>query len=356
MKIAIIGAGFYGCHLAKKISNFKCKIDIYEKNNDILSGAIINNQHRLHLGYHYPRSEITIQQAIRSYYKFLNEYGNCCDEISENLYVINKNSHINFDKYKNLYKNYNLTFEEINKNELSNYFSNISNIDGIIKTQEKKINLTSLTKNIKENLKTKNNIQFFLNSNVASIEKDSSIIVNGVYKKYDFILNCTYSNPSLGLSKSNILTKSELCFLLLLKDNFNKFTNKAFTFVDGDFVSLYPADENGTFTLSSVIYTPFFKNNNFLPLEEKNFFLSKNELIKIKKSIFEHAKEFLNISQKDFEFIRLYKSLKTKILNDVNDFRASYYIKENNNISLMCGKISAALDLEQEIIKEIFYE
>lgn len=49
MKIAIIGAGWIGCHLAHKLKN-NHKITIYDK-EDIFSGSSSNNQNRLHLGF-----------------------------------------------------------------------------------------------------------------------------------------------------------------------------------------------------------------------------------------------------------------------------------------------------------------
>ena len=61
--ICIIGGGFYGCYIAKKIKeNFKdIKIEINEKNTDLIAEAGKNNQYRLHLGFHYPRSLQTIK-------------------------------------------------------------------------------------------------------------------------------------------------------------------------------------------------------------------------------------------------------------------------------------------------------
>ena len=56
MKIAIIGAGFYGCYLAKHLSK-KHEIYIFEKNADLISESGNNNQYRLHQGFHYPRSK-----------------------------------------------------------------------------------------------------------------------------------------------------------------------------------------------------------------------------------------------------------------------------------------------------------
>ena len=63
--ICIIGAGFYGCFIAKKISeNFKnVEIEVFEKNNSLITEAGKNNQYRLHLGFHYPRSVQTIKQT-----------------------------------------------------------------------------------------------------------------------------------------------------------------------------------------------------------------------------------------------------------------------------------------------------
>ena len=73
MKIAIIGGGFYGCYLAFKLkAKFKSKIeiDIFEKNKMLLNEAGNNNQWRLHLGFHYPRSKQTIKQCIKGSKKF----------------------------------------------------------------------------------------------------------------------------------------------------------------------------------------------------------------------------------------------------------------------------------------------
>ena len=66
MKIAIIGAGFYGTYIAYKFSkNNKHQVDIFEKNKQICSEVVKNNQYRLHTGFHYPRSLETIAQTLK---------------------------------------------------------------------------------------------------------------------------------------------------------------------------------------------------------------------------------------------------------------------------------------------------
>ena len=45
MKIAIIGAGFYGCYLAKKLSN-NHEVHLFESKEKMCMAAIVNNQNR----------------------------------------------------------------------------------------------------------------------------------------------------------------------------------------------------------------------------------------------------------------------------------------------------------------------
>ena len=66
MNIAVIGGGFYGCYLSSKLG-IDYNVTIYEKSKKLMTGAATNNQNRLHLGYHYPRSRKTIEQILESY-------------------------------------------------------------------------------------------------------------------------------------------------------------------------------------------------------------------------------------------------------------------------------------------------
>ena len=75
MKIAIIGAGFFGSTIALKLSEHHT-VHLYEKENNILNGASKVNQFRFHMGFHYPRSQRTIKEIKSSYKLFLNFYSN----------------------------------------------------------------------------------------------------------------------------------------------------------------------------------------------------------------------------------------------------------------------------------------
>ena len=75
MKIAIIGAGFFGATAALKLSKYH-DVDLFEKKNDILNGASKINQFRFHLGFHYPRSKKTLNEIKSSYKLFINFFSN----------------------------------------------------------------------------------------------------------------------------------------------------------------------------------------------------------------------------------------------------------------------------------------
>ena len=56
---------FFGTALALTISKFY-KVSLYEISNEILNGASRANQFRYHLGYHYPRSQKTINEILNA--------------------------------------------------------------------------------------------------------------------------------------------------------------------------------------------------------------------------------------------------------------------------------------------------
>ena len=99
MKIAIIGAGFFGSTIAIKLSKSH-SIDLYEKQNDILNEASKINQFRFHMGFHYPRSKKTIKEIKLSYKLFINFFSKKVFEKTKNFYsVANKGSKISYGKY-----------------------------------------------------------------------------------------------------------------------------------------------------------------------------------------------------------------------------------------------------------------
>ena len=108
LKIAIIGAGFFGTTAAAILSR-KYQIDLYENSSKILNGASRCNQFRFHLGFHYPNSTLTVKEIKRSKNDFLNFFGKKVFGSTENKYLIARTSKISLKKYEIFLKKNNLS-------------------------------------------------------------------------------------------------------------------------------------------------------------------------------------------------------------------------------------------------------
>ena len=101
MKVAIVGAGFFGLTLGLFLSK-KYQVQIFEKKFN-LQGASSANQFRFHLGYHYPRLK-TVREINKSKNLFVSFYGSDVFGKTSNYYLLANDSLVNFDKYKKFLK------------------------------------------------------------------------------------------------------------------------------------------------------------------------------------------------------------------------------------------------------------
>lgn len=74
MRIGIIGAGWYGCHLALSLKKAGHDVTLYEKNSEIFSQISGSFGIRLHAGPHYPRSVETRKSCHRGFEQFIKTY------------------------------------------------------------------------------------------------------------------------------------------------------------------------------------------------------------------------------------------------------------------------------------------
>ena len=112
--VAIIGCGIFGALTAIELSKKGNKVTIYESLKKILNGASLNNQNRLHLGFHYPRSDITAQQCIKTFQDFKSEFKASINENFQNAYFIaSKGSLTSAKKYLSFCNRNNLNYETI---------------------------------------------------------------------------------------------------------------------------------------------------------------------------------------------------------------------------------------------------
>ena len=237
-KIAIIGAGWTGCHLAKNLKD-NHKVKLIDKSG-IFAETSFRNQNRLHMGFHYPRNFNTRKLCYETFDKFCNEYKDIISDVDNNIYAIPKNkSIIDFTTYKNILSYNNLNFDNIE-------IKNINNIEGAIRCSEKHIN----------HRLAKNYFQSELND-IFEKSKISLENINEMSKKFDLVINCT-NNALRGITDQSYY---ELCLVLLYrKKRHTEF--EALTLMDGPFFSIYPY-ENDIYSVTDVEYTPVHRSENY---------------------------------------------------------------------------------------------
>lgn len=316
--IAIIGGGWFGCHIGYSLKKSGIPVTVFEQNNTLFGGASGYNQNRLHLGFHYPRSAITRSQSREGFYEFLEHYPTLSEKIDENIYAIVKNhSFLDFDTYKLIMLGSGLAFEEVE--------TNLNNVEGSIRCDERVI----CTNRARE---------YFTHALGDCLELNSK--VDSVYG-FDAIINCTYQtwNPT----QSGF--RYEPCVVLIYSSDVG---SKAVTLMDGPFHSVYPF-ENGLFTAYSVKLS---RLDNFEDFSQAVALLATVNSEKIAKIRSQMEREIC-LYYPDFagfKFEGIHKSIRSYSINSA-DARTCSVRMDGNMIHVMSGKIDSIFHAEREVRK-----
>ena len=345
MKIAVVGAGFTGCSVALKLSD-KHQITLFEKEKDILLGASAYNQMRFHHGYHYPRSQKTIDEIKLSKNDFLKFYGNSIFGKTKNFYSIPaKNSKTNPQNFEKFLKKNNLFYKKVNKKKILN-----NNLDETYEVDEKILNYFTFKKKIKKMLK-KTNIKIKLNSQI----KKSDL------KLYDKVIVTTYSSNNIILKNLGIKIIDKFRYELIEKIIIKlpkKYKNLSYVVIDGDFVCCDPYLGTPFHLLSDVINSKIKIIKNKFPnfdLPQKKFI---NKIPKKRLNLTRY-KSFIKKSSRYLPFLKYAKYIKSmytirtlKVNKEKTDERTNYLKKINNKIIVvLTGKWNTSVSIALKINK-----
>lgn len=303
MRIAIIGAGWFGCHMAMKLKD-QHEVSIFDSDG-IFTNTSIKNQNRLHLGFHYARNSSTRNMCKNTFERFINDYEHLLVSVPSNIYAIpERNSVIDFNTYIKIFDDYEFSIID---------HSYLSNVSGAISVNEKYIDPFSAQTYFTYQL-----------GNILKIKQINNI--NDISKNFDLVINCT--NNLLNPIASNSFMQPCTIFVY---EKINATPFDALTFVDGPLFSIFPFYQN-TVTVSDVEYTP----DSQLTIHQR--------LIKIEEKISYYYPEF----QKKFKYINNLKAVKAKLV-DMSDGRAPVITSDNNIINCFSGKIQGIYYLEDYV-------
>lgn len=334
MNVLIIGAGWFGCHIAKILNESGVNVTIFEKENEIFASMSGNNSNRLHKGFHYPRASITRKQCVSGFRDFKKIYPFLCKKIYNNYIAIHSESKISFKKYLEIMKNENLSYKIVENNY------KLNNIQGIIKCDEELIDFQK-AKVFFNKYFNENNINLKLNSNFNLIKNFSSKLRS----KYSFIIDCTACTLDLNYDK-NILYEPRIT--LLYKSNIKNF---ALMFMDGPFWSIYPQN-NDKYTIGSVTHSRI--SNGLNSFEAAKHLMSNFGKEDLENKIINFETQILNDFHKFkqyFHFNGYYLSLAT-LFDSKNDERPLKIYNKDKLISILGGKIDTVIEAGNKI-KEI---
>lgn len=233
MKVRVLGGGWYGCHLAVALKQRGIEVELHEISSQLFNGASGGNPARLHLGFHYPRSDLT-RAACQDHQKiFLAHYGFLTQPVAMNVYAVAaQDSMVDWGTYKKVLR-HEVEFLEVRPHEWG-----LQNVEGAMLTGERHILV--------------NNARLWFASQLGDIVHYNRSPLDSGDFDYDWTIDCTFcSNDGAGIDRY------EPCVTGLLEGP----VNQAVTIMDGPFPSIYPWNE--TLHLSSITsakLTPFRKD------------------------------------------------------------------------------------------------
>lgn len=333
-RFAVIGGGWYGCHLASKLLDAGYQVQVFEARGSFLTGAGQQNQLRLHQGFHYLRSYQTRLEASLGFLRFIETYPSFSSAVEENFYAIpTALSNIDFETILQISKASALDFDIIEP-KLVPW---LSNVDGIIKTGERLVRVERAKAFFSKKLASVTSFNTQINAQAMDL----------LSSQYDLVIDTTYSsqfsNNTRNLYEATLLGEFDL--------DENAPPVQALTLIDGPFWSIYPTEEIKTRSLSHVTLSPLFQSTDESEVEDyiescslgfQNEVLSRM-IFSVQKFVPDLEKSLLSIRPR---FIT--KKIKT------SDSAASREVQlsiAENVLSIRQGKIDAIFTAEDELFR-----
>ncbi len=335
-KFGIIGAGYYGCHIATSFKALGFDVTVFDGEETLLSRASGNNQFRLHQGFHYARNYRTRVQSRDGYMRFIERYPTLSDPIQHNLYAVpNNESLIDFITYRLIMTSSGIEFSEV-KPELYG----LDACSGVLLTDERVLRSDKARELF--NLRLQGNLR--MGEQVTSVEESNhKIYLNG--EAFDYVVDATWGS----LSVIDHPGFYEPTLLLYYQSDMRSY---ALTMVDGNLCSVYPTDKEDIFTLSSVPHTPL---GRFDSMTEARSFLQGvgSELIEQKRVLMEQQiSRYMPDFCEKFHYVGPQLSVKTKIMGATDD-RSCYVSKQGRKFVVMSGKIDTIFYASETILSMI---
>jgi len=252
-KIAIVGCGIFGAMTALKMAEEGFNVTIFDIHSKPLQGASLNNQNRLHLGFHYPRDEETALQCIRGFESFREEFKESIMGDFNNAYFIAKQGSLTSpDEYLSFCKKLDLKYQIIDPLKFD---PQVKNVDLGILTKEVVYDSQILSQIILDRLK-KSGLKPVFNTEVVNVKKEDEQFVltcdDLSVEIFDAVINCSYANFNKLNNQILLSSKNyQYEYTMVPIVSWNR-EPVGITVMDGPFMTALPFGKTGNFLLYHV--------------------------------------------------------------------------------------------------------
>nr|WP_321985543.1 FAD-dependent oxidoreductase [uncultured Lichenicoccus sp.] len=335
-RIAIIGAGWYGCHIGLSLKLLGFDVTVFEQHARPLHEASGNNQFRLHLGFHYPRHHQTRVQSRDGFMRFMERYPYLSREVVENIYAVpSVESLIDFPTYRLI-----MTSSGIDYREVATASVPIIEVMGLIQTGERVLLIEQARRYFAGALAG----SLVLGHHVGSIEHEASCVrVEGA--AFDLLVDASWGQKS-ALPAGFFYEPT----ILLYYETDRPFP--AITLVDGPLCSVYPTEDPSIYTLSSVPHTPLGHTMSAAGARLIRDSVS-SDLVHAKRVAMEaQILRYLPGFRQSFRFVGPQMAIKTKPIGSFDD-RSCSVIRHGRVFQVMSGKIDTIFFAMERILSFI---
>lgn len=209
MRIGVVGAGWFGCHVARVLKSMGHDVTLFEKCGRIFSGISGSFGIRLHRGPHYPRSPVTREGCARGYKKFHKHYHDLIVRHGHSIYALGdldaagQSSKVDVETFEAVCRE----TKDCRKVTTADKDWQYEHLLSVMDIKEPSILLGERLRATFEALLKDEGIDLRCNYNVTKMESDGNqvTISNGeTEEKFDYVINAT--------SYQNLLPTDDLPF------------------------------------------------------------------------------------------------------------------------------------------------
>lgn len=268
MKIAIIGAGWYGCHIALELKKEGHDVELFEKSSTIFSGISGSYGIRLHRGPHYPRSDKTREFCQNAYDEFIQLYPELIVKHSFSHYALGIKDALGYASKVDKTRFSKVCKETKNCEEVTIASTPYQSLQTVFNLDEPSIALGQRLRRFFERRLREAGINIHINCSINSIQSNSDDVLIEDHQKnrylFDYVVNATsFKEHTLNLSNSrlpiDLKISYQVCASLIYRDTAPG--NKPFSWIvmDGWFPCVMPVvqsdQHDGQYILTHGCYT-----------------------------------------------------------------------------------------------------